>query len=84
MTDRRQRLDMRPGFVGWGYQQENKIDRFVIDGAEFDFFLTDLTNPFVRGTHPLYGPGTLLRHTGSGVYIWHVDEAVVRDHPVGL
>ncbi|HEU4928998.1 MAG TPA: FG-GAP-like repeat-containing protein, partial [Candidatus Krumholzibacteria bacterium] len=50
-----------------------------LEGAEFDFFLTDLTNPFVRRFHPDYGFNVLFRHTGSGVYIWHVDERVVAD-----
>ncbi len=35
-----------------------------LGGAEFDFFLTVFTNP----------PGL----TGSGVYVWHVDENVIR------
>jgi len=51
----------------------------IFDGAEFDFFLTDLTNPFELKVHPTYIPPTTYRYTGSGVYIWHVDEAVVRD-----
>ena len=50
-----------------------------LEGAEFDFFLTDLTNPFVRRFDPAYGFNVLFRHTGSGVYIWHVDERVVAD-----
>lgn len=50
-----------------------------LEGAEFDFFLTDLTNPFVRRFDPNYGFNVLFRHTGSGVYIWHVDERVVAD-----
>jgi M6 family metalloprotease-like protein len=50
-----------------------------LDGAEFDFFLTDLTNPAVRRYDPVYGQDVLRRHTGSGVYIWHVDERVVED-----
>lgn len=50
-----------------------------LEGAEFDFFLTDLTNPFVRRFDPDYGFNVLFRHTGSGVYIWHVDERVVAD-----
>jgi len=64
------------GDVDTNLVPENHDD---LDGAEFDFFLTDLTNPFVRGTHPLYGPGTLLRYAGTGVYVWHVDEAVIRE-----
>ena len=50
-----------------------------LEGAEFDFFLTDLTNPGVRRYIPKYGANVLLRHTGSGVYIWHVDERVVAE-----
>ncbi len=49
-----------------------------LDGAEFDFFLTDLTNPFVVRFDPRYGTDVLFRHTGSGAYVWHVDESVVR------
>lgn len=50
-----------------------------LEGAEFDFFLTDLTNPFVRRFDPRYGFNVLFRYTGSGVYVWHVDERVVTD-----
>lgn len=50
-----------------------------LDGAEFDFFLTDLTNPVVRRFDPRYGFNVLFRYTGSGVYVWHVDERVVTD-----
>lgn len=50
-----------------------------LDGAEFDFFLTDLSNPFVRRFDSRYGFVVLFRHTGSGVYVWHVDERVVMD-----
>jgi M6 family metalloprotease-like protein len=50
-----------------------------LEGGEFDFFLTDLTNPYTRRYDPDYGFQVLRRHTGSGVYIWHVDERVVRD-----
>lgn len=50
-----------------------------LDGAEFDFFLTDLTNPAIRGFDPRYGFDVLYRHTGSGMYVWHVDEQVIRD-----
>ncbi len=50
-----------------------------LEGAEFDFFLTDLTNPAVRRYDPHYGFDVLYRKTGSGVYIWHVDERVVAD-----
>ncbi len=50
-----------------------------LEGAEFDFFLTDLSNPFVRRFSPDYGFTVLYRHTGSGVYVWHVDERIVAD-----
>lgn len=50
-----------------------------LDGAEFDFFLTDLTNPAIRGFDPRYGFDVLYRRTGSGMYVWHVDEQVIRD-----
>jgi len=54
-----------------------------LEGAEFDFFLTDLTNPASQRYDPEYGFRVTRRQTGSGVYIWHIDEAVVRDG-VGL
>ncbi len=54
-----------------------------LDGAEFDFFLTDLTNPAVRRFDPRYGFNVLFRYTGSGVYVWHVDERVVSDAAQG-
>lgn len=50
-----------------------------LEGAEFDFFITDITNPAVRRFLPAYGFEVLLRHTGSGVCIWHIDENVVRE-----
>jgi len=50
-----------------------------LGGAEFDFFLTDPTNPYVRRYLPQYGFDVLLRNTGSGIYIWHIDENVVRE-----
>ncbi len=50
-----------------------------LDGAEFDFFLTDLTNPFEYRFEASYGFDVLFRYTGSGVYVWHVDERVVAD-----
>ncbi|GEM_PF-1393916 len=43
-------------------------------GAEFDFFLTDLSNPFINKPDP--GAGGILRRfvlTGSGVYVWHIN-----------
>ncbi len=48
----------------------------TLRGAEFDFFLTDLTNPFVQVPDPRFG-SLLKRHTGSGLYVWHVDETVI-------
>jgi hypothetical protein len=50
-----------------------------LEGAEFDFFLTDLTNPASERYDPDYGFKVTRRQTGSGIYIWHIDEAVVRD-----
>ncbi|MDH3217749.1 MAG: T9SS type A sorting domain-containing protein, partial [Candidatus Krumholzibacteria bacterium] len=49
-----------------------------LSGAEFDFFLTDFTNPFIVKSDPNAG-GVFRRFvtTGSGVYVWHVDETVV-------
>ncbi|HKW15317.1 MAG TPA: immune inhibitor A domain-containing protein, partial [Candidatus Krumholzibacteria bacterium] len=55
-----------------------------LEGAEFDFFLTDLTNPATKHKDPRYpiydkSGGVLFRYPGSGMYIWHVDEQVIRD-----
>jgi len=55
-----------------------------LEGAEFDFFLTDLTNPGEKHKDPRYpiydaSGGVLFRYPGSGMYIWHVDEQVIRD-----
>jgi hypothetical protein len=58
-----------------------------LEGAEFDFFLTDLTNPFEYRfdaryptiVPPRYPYGVLFRYAGSGVYIWHIDERVVNE-----
>lgn len=52
-----------------------------LEGAEFDFFLTDLTNPGERRPDPAYPAydDVLFRYTGSGVYVWHVDERVVAE-----
>lgn len=49
-----------------------------LGGAEFDFFLTDVTNPGIVRYDPRYGFNVMFRHTGSGLYVWHVDEEVVR------
>jgi hypothetical protein len=50
-----------------------------LDGAEFDWFMTDVTNPYVVHADPNYG-GVQRRFvvTGSGVYVWHIDENVIR------
>ena len=50
-----------------------------LGGAEFDFFLTDITNPFIVRPDPNYG-GRPRRFVivGQGIYIWHVDETVIR------
>lgn len=47
---------------------------------EFDFFLTSATNPFTREENPFL-PGQTRRRTvtGSGIYIWHIDEGTVVD-----
>ncbi len=50
-----------------------------LTNAEFDFFMTDVTNPAARRFLPAYGFEVLLRHTGSGVYVWHIDENVIRE-----
>jgi len=55
-----------------------------LEGAEFDFFLTDLTNPARKHKDPRYpiynnSGGVLFRYPGSGMYVWHVDEQVIRD-----
>ncbi|MEJ2722752.1 MAG: hypothetical protein P8181_16685, partial [bacterium] len=49
-----------------------------LGGAEFDFWLTATTNPFDVVKDPAYG-GALryIAQTGSGIYIWHVDENVI-------
>ncbi|MCZ6766779.1 MAG: T9SS type A sorting domain-containing protein [bacterium] len=47
--------------------------------AEFDFFLADPTNPFVF--HADSNLNNIVRRfadTGSGIKIWHIDEAVIR------
>ena len=50
-----------------------------LGGAEFDFFLTVLSDPFVVKPDPTWG-GALRVYfdTGTGMYIWHVDENVIR------
>ncbi|HEX6790203.1 MAG TPA: T9SS type A sorting domain-containing protein [Candidatus Krumholzibacteria bacterium] len=55
-----------------------------LQGAEFDFFLTDLSNPYEKRKDPRYpiynnSGGVLFRYTGSGMYVWHIDEGVIRD-----
>ena len=50
-----------------------------LGGAEFDFFLTLYTNPFVMGFDPYYGDVPIpFIDTGTGMYVWHVDENVIR------
>ncbi|UCG52540.1 MAG: T9SS type A sorting domain-containing protein [Candidatus Latescibacterota bacterium] len=50
-----------------------------LGGAEFDFFLTGTTNPFAVLPDPDFGGAPrFFAHTGSGVYVWHVDENVIR------
>lgn len=52
----------------------------TLDGAEFDFFLTQLTNPEESRFDDRYGFVVSLRHTGSGIYVWHIDENVIRQN----
>jgi M6 family metalloprotease-like protein len=66
-----------PSGGGCNYISPDNVDSFA--GAEFDFYMTDITNPVVCEVLPEYGYPVLLRHTGSGVYIWHVDENVIRE-----
>ena len=50
-----------------------------LGGAEFDFFLTILTDPFVLQEEPnFYKAIVPFVHTGTGMYVWHVDENVIR------
>ncbi len=50
-----------------------------LGGAEFDFFLTVLTDPFFVKPDPNFGgKARLYLDTGSGLYIWHIDETVIR------
>jgi len=50
-----------------------------LGGAEFDFFLTVLTDPFFVKPDPNYGGRVrFFLDTGSGIYIWHIDETVIR------
>lgn len=49
-------------------------------GAEFDFFVNDFTNPFIRKLDPNTGKVRDFTITGSGIYIWHVDENVIRQN----
>ncbi len=51
-----------------------------LEGAEFDFFLTDFTNPFIVKPDPNTGVPRRFVNTGSGIYIWHVDENVIRQN----
>lgn len=50
-----------------------------LGGAEFDFYLTALTNPSGVVYSSYYGGYVPGKHTGSGIYVWHVDENVVRE-----
>ena len=50
-----------------------------LGGAEFDFFLTVLTDPFLVKPDPNFGGRRrLFLETGSGIYVWHIDETVIR------
>ena len=47
--------------------------------AEFDFYLTLFTNPFEFKPDPIVGDTTIMyNETGSGMYVWHIDESVIR------
>ncbi|UCH82780.1 MAG: T9SS type A sorting domain-containing protein [Candidatus Latescibacterota bacterium] len=49
-----------------------------LGGAEFDFWLTATTNPFGVVADPDYNDAPrYVAHTGSGVYVWHIDENVI-------
>lgn len=49
-----------------------------LGGAEFDFFLTVQWDPLeVRADPDFGGAQRVYVHTGSGMYIWHVDETVI-------
>jgi len=55
----------------------NNTDSFA--NAEFDFFLADPTNPFdVKPDPNLNNVVRRFADTGSGIKIWHIDEAVIR------
>jgi M6 family metalloprotease-like protein len=47
------------------------------EGADFDFYLTSLTNPTSFRYDEDYGFDIKLQYTGSGVYVWHIDEKVI-------
>jgi M6 family metalloprotease-like protein len=51
-----------------------------LDGAEFDYYLTQLTNPTSFRYDDRYGFVVTLQHTGSGIYVWHIDENVIRQN----
>ncbi|MGM0482998.1 MAG: hypothetical protein ACQERI_00440, partial [Candidatus Krumholzibacteriota bacterium] len=46
----------------------------TLRGAEFDFFITQETNPYTTGED-----GRKRYLTGSGIMIWHVDERVIAE-----
>lgn len=49
-----------------------------MEGAEFDFWLTVLTDPFeVRPDPDFGGAARVYVDTGTGMYIWHIDETVI-------
>jgi M6 family metalloprotease-like protein len=50
------------------------------DGAEFDFYLTNLTNPTTYRFDDRYGFVVELQYTGSGIYVWQIDENVIRQN----
>jgi M6 family metalloprotease-like protein len=48
------------------------------EGAEFDYYLNHLTNPTIFRYDDRYGFYLELQYTGSGIYVWHIDENVIR------
>jgi M6 family metalloprotease-like protein len=66
----------------FGDQDSNMVPENTdsFDGAEFDFYLTALTNPTTFRYDDRYGFDIKLQYTGSGVYVWHVDERVVEQN----
>lgn len=47
---------------------------------EFDFFMTSDTNPYITKFDPNIGRVRDYTITGTGIYIWHIDESVLRQN----